>query len=172
MKNVSRFKGPVSYPAPGARRLRATLLVLLIFGVAQSAQARERWTTEEARRWYAGQPWLVGCNFTPSTAINQLEMWQADTFDPKTIDRELGWAADLGFTSVRVFLHNLLWEQDRDGFVERVEQFLSIADKHQIGVMMVPLDGVWDPHPVPGKQRDPKPHVHNSGWLQAPARKF
>ncbi len=142
-----------------------TLGFLLVVG---TTQASERWSVEKAQQWYAKQPWLVGCNFTPSTAINQLEMWQADTFDPETIDRELGWASDLGFTSVRVFLHNLVWDQDREGFLKRIDQFLAIADKHDIGVMMVPLDGVWDPNPVAGKQRAPKPHVHNSGWVQAP----
>ncbi len=131
-------------------------------------QARERWTEEQANAWYSKQPWLVGSNFIPSSAINQLEMWQADTFDPKTIDRELGWAHDLGFTSIRVFLHNLLWDQDQEGFLNRVDQFLSIADKHGIGVMIVPLDAVWDPQPKLGKQPAPKPHVHNSGWIQAP----
>ena len=89
------------------------------------ASARDQWTKEQANAWYAGMPWLVGCNYIPSTAINQLEMWQADTFDPATIDRELGWAEGLGFNSVRVFLHHLLWEQDREGFLKRMEQFLD-----------------------------------------------
>jgi hypothetical protein len=95
-------------------------------------------------------------------------MWQADTFDPATIDRELGWAEDLGFTSMRVFLHHLLWDRDRDGFLKRMDQFLAIAEKHKIGVMFVLLDAVWDPYPKLGKQRAPKPHLHNSGWMQAP----
>ena len=146
-------------------------LLSVIAGVVfllSSVAARERWTSEQANAWYAEQPWLVGCNFSPSTAINQLEMWQADTFDPETIDRELGWAADIGFNSIRVYLHNLLWEQDSEGFLRRVDQFLAITDKHGIGVMFVPLDGVWDPQPELGRQREPRPHVHNSGWLQAP----
>ncbi|MCA9263981.1 MAG: hypothetical protein KDA60_09050 [Planctomycetales bacterium] len=133
-----------------------------------NAFAREQWTPEQANAWYAQQPWLVGCNFNPSTAINQLEMWQADTFDPDTIDRELGWAEDLGFNSIRVYLHNLVWEHDREGYLRRIEQFLTIADTHGIGVVFVPLDAVWDPNPKSGKQREPKPHVHNSGWVQAP----
>ena len=145
-----------------------SLIAILAFLVGGNAAARERWTVEQVNAWYAEQPWLVGCNFTPSTAINQLEMWQADTFDPETIDRELGWAADIGFNSIRVYLHNLLWEQDNEAFLRRVDQFLAIADKHGIGVMFVPLDGVWDPQPKLGKQREPRPHVHNSGWLQAP----
>jgi hypothetical protein len=110
----------------------------------------------------------VGCNYGPSTAINQLEMWQADSFDLKTIDRELGWAQDLGFNSVRVFLHHLLWEQDRDGFLRRMGQFLDAAEKHKIGVMFVLFDSVWDPNPTLGKQRAPRPHLHNSGWIQSP----
>ncbi|MFO0917238.1 MAG: cellulase family glycosylhydrolase, partial [Planctomycetaceae bacterium] len=145
-------------------------LFVLIFALvcAVPAAAREPWTAAQANAWYARQPWLVGCNFAPSTAINQLEMWQAETFDPKTIDRELGWAHDLGFNSVRVFLHHLLWQQDADGFLKRVDEFLAIADKHQIKVMLVPLDGVWDPLPKLGRQREPRPHVHNSGWVQSP----
>lgn len=150
------------------RSLTTLLLPLVLLACCTQAEARDRWTAEAANAWYAKQPWLVGCNFSPSTAINQLEMWQADTFDPQTIDRELGWASDIGFTSVRVFLHNLLWQQDPEGFLARVDKFLEIADKHGIGVMLVPLDGVWDPQPKLGKQREPRPHVHNSGWLQAP----
>jgi hypothetical protein len=126
------------------------------------------WTPAEAQAWQSSQPWLVGCNFMPSTAINQLEMWQTDTWDPATIDRELGWAANLGFTSIRVFLHDLLWQQDKKGFLERMDQFLALAAKHRIGVMFVLFDGVWDPFPKLGKQREPRPHVHNSGWVQSP----
>ncbi len=130
--------------------------------------ARGRWSKEKANAWYAERPWLVGCNYIPHTAINQLEMWQADTFDPKTIDRELGWAQGLGFNSVRVFLHDMLWKQDREGFLRRVDQFLDIADRHRIGVVFVLLDSVWDPFPKVGKQRAPKAGVHNSGWVQSP----
>ncbi len=152
-------------------RQRFLIALVLICGwnaLSNTVDARDRWTPEQANAWYQQQPWLVGCNFNPSTAINQLEMWQADSFDPKTIDRELGWAEELGFNSVRVYLHHLLWEQDRQGFLERIDRFLTIADKHGIGVMFAPLDGVWDPHPKIGKQRSPRPHVHNSGWVQSP----
>lgn len=126
------------------------------------------WPAEKANEWYKTVPWLVGSNFGPSTAINQLEMWQADTFDLPTIDKELGWAEQLGFTSMRVFLHNIPYETDKDGFLNRMDQFLATADKHHIGIMFVLLDSVWDPFPKAGKQREPKPHVHNSGWVQAP----
>lgn len=118
-------------------RIKAFLLALLLLVSASWAQIPGRWTEEKANQWYASKPWLVGCNFGPSTAINQLEMWQADTFDPATIDRELGWAEGLGFTSVRVFLHNLPWQDDQKGFLSRLDQFVAIADKHHIGVMFV-----------------------------------
>jgi hypothetical protein len=143
-----------------------SLISLPIYGHQTAIEGR--WSAERAREWYSWQPWLVGCNYTPSTAINQLEMWQADTFDPKTIDRELGWAADMGMNTMRVYLHDLLWDQDSEGFLKRVDQFLTIADKHGIKTMLVLCDAVWDPHPKLGKQPEPRPHVHNSGWVQSP----
>jgi hypothetical protein len=127
-----------------------------------------RWAVEEANEWYDQQPWLLGCNFTPSTAVNQLEMWQADSFDPKTIDRELGWAAGIGMNTVRVYLHDLLWQQDREGFLKRIDQYLGIANKHDIKTMFVLFDSCWGSFPKLGKQSAPKPHVHNSRWLQSP----
>lgn len=153
-----------------AVRRRFTFLFALItaFVVNASAADSKPWTTEKADRWYDSQPWLVGSNFVPSTAINELEMWQADTFDPTTIDRELGWAESIGMNTMRVFLHNLVWAEDSRGFLERMDDFLAIADKHHIHITFVLLDSVWDPYPRTGKQRDPKPHVHNSGWVQAP----
>lgn len=129
-----------------------------------------RWTAASAQAWYDAQPWLVGANFIPSTAINQLEMWQADTFDPETIDRELGWAADVGMNVMRVFLHDLLWDADPRGFVERVDRYLAIADRHGIRTMLVLFDNVWDPEAHLGPQPAPVPGVHNSGWVQSPAK--
>ena len=126
------------------------------------------WPEKKAWDWYNNQPWLVGCNYLPSTACNQLEMWQEDTFDPVTIDRELKWASEIGFNIVRVFLHDMLWEQDCEGFVKRIDKFLAIADKHDIKVMLVLLDSCWNPLPKLGKQPEPKPHVHNVAWVQSP----
>lgn len=130
----------------------------------------EKWTLSKAQAWSSENKWLVGCNFIPSTAINQLEMWQEDTFDPETIDRELGWAASIGFNSVRVYLHDLVWTHDAEGLLQRMDHFLSIAEKHDIGVLFVLLDGVWNPEPKYGKQPDPKPFTHNSGWVQSPGK--
>lgn len=150
-------------------KLTSLLLLTALFS-ALTVSAQEPWPPEKANAWQAQRGWLVGCNFTPSTAINQLEMWQADTFDPATIDRELGWAEQLGFTSVRVFLHNLLWQEDAQGLLQRMDQFLDLAHKHHIGVTFVIFDSCWNPFPHIGKQPDPKPFVHNSGWVQSPGK--
>ena len=126
-----------------------------------------RWTSERAARWASDQPWLVGCNFTPSTACNQLEMWQADTFDPETIARELRWASEIGMNSVRVYLHDLVWQADPDGFKLRIERFLQLAHAVGIRAVFVLFDDCWFP-PALGDQGEPVPGVHNSRWAQSP----
>ena len=149
---------------------RSFLSVAALAALATFANAGEQWSKEKAESWYKAQPWPVGSNYITSTAINQLEMWQADTFDPETIDRELGWAEGLGFNTMRVFLHDIPYRDDREGFLRRIDQFLKVADRHKIRPMLVLFDAVWDPNPKAGKQRDPRPHVHNSGWVQSPGR--
>ena len=151
-------------------RLSATLLgtTAALFLVAAPADAREQWTKQQANAWYARQPWLVGSNYTPASAINQLEMWQAATWDPERIGRELGWAQAIGMNTMRVFLHDQLWEQDPDGFKRRIDQFLAIAQRHGIKPLFVRFDRCWDPDPKLGPQHPPVPGVHNSGWVQSP----
>jgi hypothetical protein len=129
---------------------------------------RARWSEQTAENWYAKQRWIIGSNYIPATAINPLEMWQSDTFDPKRIDLELGWAESVGLNSMRVFLHDLLWQQDSEGFKKRIGVFLQIAAKHHIKPLFVLFDSCWDPQPHLGKQHDPTPGVHNSGWVQGP----
>jgi hypothetical protein len=135
---------------------------------AREAHIDLPWAAKAACDWYDKLPWLVGCNFTPSYAINQLEFWQAETFDIAAIDRELGWAASLGMNAVRVYLHDLLWLQDAAGFVGRINLFLETASNHGIRTMLVLFDSCWDPDPALGPQRQPVPGVHNPGWVQSP----
>ena len=132
------------------------------------AFARARWTEQQAAAWQKSQPWPVGANFLPSTAGNQLEMWQKETWDPATIDRELGWAEGIGMNTMRVFLHDLLWKSDPDGFSKRIDEFLTIANQHHIRPVFVLFDSCWDPQPHLGPQRQPTPGVHNSVWVQSP----
>ncbi|WP_242147007.1 cellulase family glycosylhydrolase [Sphingomonas sp. BAUL-RG-20F-R05-02] len=147
--------------------LIATAAITLAAG-ATPAAARDQWSKAQANAWYGKQAWLVGSNYTPATAINQLEMWQADSFDPATIDKELGYAQSIGMNTMRVFLHNMLWENDPEGLKKRMDQFLAIAAKHKIRPLFVLFDSCWDPNPKAGPQRPPIPGVHNSGWVQAP----
>ena len=146
--------------------------VLVLVCLASSALAQSaRWSEQRANEWYAKQPWLVGSNYIPKDAINELEMWQAASFDPEEIDKELGWAEGLGMNTMRVFLHDLLWEQDAPGFQKRIDQFLAIAARHHIRPLFVLFDSCWDPQPKLGPQRPPIPGVHNSGWVQSPGAK-
>lgn len=151
----------------GYYSLAPTLIIAATLWFPRTA-VEGRWSSERAQDWYKQIPWLAGCNFIPSTAINQLEMWQEETFDPTTIDRELEWAGQLGFNTVRVYLHDIPWRDDAEGFLQRIERFLKIAERHGIRPMFVIFDGVWDPEPRAGAQRNPRPHVHNSGWVQSP----
>jgi hypothetical protein len=153
-----------------ARRITVALLLCVTScaAVAQSNAAAGRWTEQRANDWYAHQPWLVGADYIPADAINQMEMWQAATFDPRQIDRELGWAQAAGMNTMRVFLHDQLWQQDPDGFRKRIRKFLSIAKHHHIRPIFVLFDSCWDPQPHLGPQRAPTPGIHNSGWVQGP----
>ncbi len=152
-----------------AKDILPNLALFLAVACATSTHAQTaRWTEERANGWYAQQPWLVGSNYIPRSAINQLEMWQEATFTPAQIDQELGWAESLGMNTVRVFLHDLLWQQDAAGFQNRIDQFLTIAAKHHIRPIFVLFDSCWDPFPKLGPQPPPIPGLHNSGWVQSP----
>ncbi|MBY0442875.1 MAG: cellulase family glycosylhydrolase [Mycobacteriaceae bacterium] len=155
---------------------RRTLLKLPTFLAAGTALTQlprataesSRWSPERAHRWYAAQGWLVGANYITSTAVNQLEMFQASTFDPQRISTELGWARRYGLSSVRVFLHDQLWAQDPRGFQQRLAQFVAIAASQRIKPLFVLFDSCWSPFPQAGPQRPPRVGVHNSGWVQSP----
>jgi hypothetical protein len=150
------------------RVLRNLILATLLIAGLPFLRAQDKWTEAQANTWYTAQSWPVGSDFLPSTSINELEMWQADTFDPTTIDRELGWAEGIGMNTMRVFLHNLLWQQDPEGFKKRIDIFLTIAARHHIRPIFVLFDSCWEPFPKLGPQHPPIPGVHNSGWVQAP----
>jgi hypothetical protein len=147
------------------------MLVLAAIACTTDQKAKkpgERWSVEKARKWADEKGWRTGANFTPSTAINQLEFWQAETFDPATIDRELGWAESIGFNTVRTYLHHVAWQVDPEGFLSRVDRFLEIAAKHRIEPVLVIFDDCWRPVYAPGKQPEPRPGIHNSGWIRDP----
>lgn len=147
------------------------LLSFAFFFLTTAVAQSGRWSEQKANDWYAKQPWLVGSNYIPKDAINELEMWQKDTFDPAEIDKELGWAESMGMNTMRVFLHDLLWQQDAPGFQKRLDEFLAIASRHHIRPLLVLFDSCWDPLPQLGLQHPPIPGIHNSGWVQSPGAK-
>jgi aldose 1-epimerase len=138
--------------------------------IVKKAAATESkvWSVAKANDWYSDNNWITGANFIPSTAINQLEMWQADSFDPTTIDKELGYAENIGFNAMRVFLHSLVWQADSAGFKQRINQYLDISSRHNIKTIFVFFDDCWNKIPKPGAQSTPRPGIHNSGWVQDP----
>jgi hypothetical protein len=147
--------------------MTAALIARGLFASSGEAQS-PRWPEQKADAWYAQQPWLVGSNYVPKSAINQLEMWQESTFNPDEIDQEFTWAESLGMNTMRVFLHDLLWQQDAAAFQKRIDRFLTIASRHHIRPMFVLFDSCWDPSPHLGLQHPPIPGIHNSGWVQSP----
>jgi len=141
----------------------------------QMKSPRSRWSKQEAWDYYQKQPWLVGFNYVPSYACNTTEWWQEETFDPKTIDRELGWGSDIGYNTARVFIQYMVWKHDPDAFKNRFTQFLTIAANHGISVMPVLFDDCAfgappQLDPYLGKQRDLIPGMIGPSWTPSPGR--
>jgi hypothetical protein len=155
--------------------MKLKLALVLGLAILETAsvwgQGRPRWTEKQANDWYAKQPWLVGANFIPSDAINELEMFQAATFNPALNDKELGLGESIGMNTMRVFLQDQLWQQDPEGFKKRLDTFLSIAAKHHIRPLLVLFDSCWETDPHLGPQHPPIPGIHNSGWVQSPGKR-
>ena len=151
--------------------MRKLFLTCMLVALAGPVEARDVWTKQQANSWYAQQKWLIGSNYIPADAINQLEMWQEASFNPARMDKELGWAKAMGMNTMRVFLHDQLWQQDAPGLKRRMGVFLDIAARHGIKPLFVLFDSCWDPNPKLGPQHPPIPGVHNSGWVQGPGAK-
>ncbi|WP_298714984.1 cellulase family glycosylhydrolase [Chitinophaga sp.] len=147
------------------------LICLAAFAMpAKAQQERPVWSKEQAWKWHKQTPWMAGANFYPATAINQLEMWQAESFDTATISRDLGYAAGIGMRVMRVYLHHLAWKEDKEGFKQRMKTYLSIADRYNIRTIFVIFDDCWNNTYAAGPQPAPKPGIHNSGWVQDPGK--
>lgn len=144
------------------------MVAVASYGAPKKGVKGKIWSKEQADKWYAQQPWLVGCDYIPSNAINQLEMWQAETFDTTTIAKELKLAHSIGFNTLRVYLHSVAWKVDPQGYKSRISKFLEIASKNGIRPLLVIFDDCWNPYPKAGVQPQATPFTHNSGWVQDP----
>jgi hypothetical protein len=151
--------------------MKRLVLVISLFSAAVAVAQTSQWPPNFASDWYRHQPWIIGANYIQSNTVNQIEMWQSETFDGDRIDMELAWAEGLGINTLRVSLHELLWEHDSGGLQNRMRKLLAIADKHKMKVIFVLFDSSGDPYPELGHQRQPKPGVRNSVWVQSPGAK-
>ena len=133
---------------------------------------KEQWSQQQAAEWGKQQGWICGFNYLPRTAVNWTELWQEETFDVPTIDQELSWAHAAGYNQLRINLPFIVWQADRDGLLARIEQFLGLADKHQIAVMLTLMDdcGFSGDEPFLGPQKAPEPGKHNSQAAASPGR--
>jgi len=133
-------------------------------------QKEGSWSAAAAWRWYRSHPTFVGVNFLPSTAVNSTAMWQSDTFDQITIERELKWAADWGYNCIRVFLPFIVWEAEPGPFLRHFDWLLECASINHIDVVPVLFDdcAFAGLEPYLGPQNPPAPLTHNSGWTPSP----
>ena len=150
--------------------LAVIIFAALLAGNGNAQTTGKVWSSEKANEWYKNYGWLSGCDFIPSTAVNQLEMWQKETFDSVTIDRELGYAQSVGLNCMRVFLHNVAWQVDSTGFKQRMNTYLDIAGNHKVITIFVFFDDCWNATYQAGIQPAPRPGIHNSGWVRDPGQ--
>lgn len=131
---------------------------------------KEKWSAEAANEWYLKQGWIVGWNYVPAYAVNSTEMWQSDTFDPEAIKKELAFGAENGFNSIRIWLPFIVWNHEREKFMENFETLATIADSNGLSLMPMFFDDCRfdDTDPFLGKQPEPKFGVHNSRWTPSP----
>jgi plasmid stabilization system protein ParE len=106
-------------------------------------------------------------NYVPSNAVNATQMWL--DLDAPTIDRELGFAEELGLNSIRIFVQYLVHEDDAAALLERFATLLDLAEGHGLSVLPVLFDDCWLPEPFLGEQApEPRPGRHNPYWQASP----
>uniref|UniRef100_UPI00286F3240 cellulase family glycosylhydrolase n=1 Tax=Buttiauxella brennerae TaxID=82988 RepID=UPI00286F3240 len=135
---------------------------------------RTQWSKQQAAEWHNNQGWICGFNYLPRSAVNWTELWQRETFDAETIEQELGWAQEIGYNQLRINLPFIVWQHDRDGLLARIDQFLNIAQRHNIKVMLTLMDdcGFSGDEPFLGPQKAPEPGKHNSQAAASPGREI
>ena len=99
----------------------------------------KQWSKERAWEWYNSRPWIRGCNYLPANCVNRIEMWQEYNSDKvfETMEEEFKLIQSIGYNSIRVIIEFLVWDKEHDGYMERFERFLTLANKYGISVMLV-----------------------------------
>lgn len=116
----------------------------------------KQWSKERIWDWYDKELWLRGCNFMGSDCANRIDQWQELGFEErlKTADRELKLAAETGFNTVRLILEYIIWKEDHDAFMKRLDRYLNTAYKYGIRCMLVFGNDCMLP------KDDPNSHLH------------
>ena len=85
----------------------------------------------------------VGSNYTPAYAVNQVQMWH--DFKPDIIEKELAAAKKyFGINTLRVYLHNIPYDAEKEQFLANVERFLVICQRHGIRPGFTFFDDCWN----------------------------
>jgi len=123
----------------------------------------------EAGAWecYDTSTW-VGANYTAAYAVNQVQFWH--DFRPDVVERELSAAKKyFGITTLRVYLHNVNFDEEKEVFLPNIESFLKICDRHGIRPGFTFFD---DCHRHEGifldKPTEPVKGYHNGRWAACP----
>lgn len=147
---------------------KITTLMTLVLLCSCAQQTGTRWSAEKANSWYENIAWPVGCDYVPAYAGNQIQMWSSATWDPEAIDSELALAEDLGFNTVRIFLHHKVWEAEREAYFAHIDEFLGIASSHGISTLMTLFTNGGSEKRYYGEEISPVPGIHNSIWARTP----
>ena len=99
----------------------------------------QKWSKEKANEWYKKQGWLRGCNFIGSDCTNRLDMWQSYKSEEKlvTADKELALCDKIGFNTVRLWMNFDVYYKEKDSYMDILEKYISLCDKHHQKVMIV-----------------------------------
>jgi hypothetical protein len=137
--------------------------VLLLLFFHHEIYGRTQWTPDQAFAWFNAQKYIMGTEYMTSSAVNQLEMWQAATFDPVLIDKEMAVGQQLGMTTMRIFLEDLAYSQDPAGFKNRMSTVVEIMSKYGMKPMFVFFFNGPIANPVSGIQPKPRPGAEATG---------
>ncbi|MDP6117390.1 MAG: DUF1080 domain-containing protein [Planctomycetota bacterium] len=128
-------------------------------------------TTSEATYTSRSNPptdGLIGSNYTPAYAVNQVQFWH--DFRTEVVEKELAAAREhFGISTLRVYLHDINFFEEKDVLKANIEKFLAICAQHKIRPGFVFFDGC---HRHEGifldKPTAPVSGYHNGRWAQSP----
>ena len=140
------------------QRLICLLAVISIVGLSWATLSAE---PHDTSTW-------VGANYTPAYAVSAVHFWH--DFRPDVVEKELAAAKKYyGITTVRVYLHNIPYDAEKEKFLDRIEQFLVICDRHGIKPGFTFFDDChWHEGIFLEEPTEPIKGYHNGRWAACP----